>query len=100
MAKEKISMKAAKAAKKNIEKKKVEKKVDKNAKTYIILEMVEQGRNRKQIIDKLVNLNNDISRKSNAGLVSHTFKKHNLFGIVESGVDRTQKKKIKAAKAS
>lgn len=64
-------------------------------KTEIVLSMVEKGKNRKEILDALCKLNPDISRKSNAGLVSHIFVAHKLIGKVESGVERAQKKEVK-----
>ena len=64
-------------------------------KTSLILKMVNQGKNRKQILDKLVEMDSTVSRKSNAGLVSHVFKTHNLLGKVPSGIQRKEKKEIK-----
>lgn len=70
-------------------------------KTAMVLQMVEKGKTRKEILDYLVGLDKDISRKSNAGLVSHIFKAYDLLGKVDSGVERTnggKKKKITVAK--
>jgi len=88
----------AKASKKTSAKKKVpatEKVVEnvygKGGKTGIIVRMVEQGKNRKQILDKLVSLNPDVTRKTNSGLVSTTLGKMNKRNI-DSGVARGKKK--------
>ena len=65
----------------------------KQSKTDLILKMVEAGKTRKQIIDKLMTIS-DIPRKSNAALVSRVFKAHDLLGKVPSGVERKPKKKV------
>jgi len=70
-------------------------KTNSKGKTEIVLKMVEQGKTRKDIIDKLVSMDESVSRKSNAGLVCHIFKAHNLIGKVPSGVDRKKKKEVK-----
>jgi len=62
-------------------------------KTEIVLKMVAAGKTRKVILDKLVSLDENISRKSNAGLVSHIFKAHDLLGKVESGAKKGPAKK-------
>jgi len=74
---------------------KTKKESTKGVKVLTILKMVEAGKTRKQIIDKLVSINEEISRKSNAGLVSHILTKNSL--TIDSGVDRTKKKTITAA---
>jgi hypothetical protein len=63
-------------------------------KTETVLLMVEKGKTRKQILDVLCEMNQEVSRKSNAGLVSHIFKTHELLGKVESGVDKTKKVQV------
>jgi len=89
--KEKVQKKAAKVTQK--EAAKVTAK-PKGKKVLTILKMVEAGKTRKQIIDKLVSLDENISRKSNAGLVSHILTKNAL--TIESGTDRAKKKTITA----
>ena len=63
-------------------------------KAYIVIQLVVKGQARKDILDKLVEMDPKISRKSNAGLVSHLFTKHNLIGKVDSGVQRAVKKAV------
>jgi len=70
-------------------------KATSKGKTELVLKMVEQGKTRKQILDKLCEMDDSIPRKSNAGLVSHIFKKNELLGKVESGVERGKKKEVK-----
>ena len=93
----KNTKKAQKATKKETTKKAAVKKDPKkgDGKTALVLKMAEAGKTRKQIIDKLVEMNPDVSRKSNAGLVVHIFKRYDLIGKVDSGVERKAKKKIK-----
>jgi len=95
--------KKAKASKKEAPAKKrvVENEYGKGGKTGLITKMVDQGKNRKQILDKLESLNSDIPRKTNAGLVSITLKKLGKRDI-DSGGTRGRKKAIvvKGAKKS
>ncbi len=70
-----------------------EKAFQNKGKTELVLKMVTAKKNRKQILDKLVTMDPSISRKSNAGLVSHIFKANNLLGKVESGSERGAPKK-------
>lgn len=77
--------------KKEVETAKVEPKKKTTGKTDLVLKMVEKGKTRKEILDTLCDLNNDVSRKSNAGLVSHIFKAYDLLGKVESGVEKRKK---------
>jgi len=72
-------------------KKVVENIYGKGGKTGIITKMVEQGKNRKQILDKLVSLNPDVTRKTNSGLVSTTLGKMDKRNI-DSGVTHGKKK--------
>lgn len=71
------------------------KKVKETTKTDSVLDWVEAGKTRKYIIDELCKMTPDSTRKSQAGLVSHIFKKHDLLGKVPSGVERVEKKEVK-----
>ena len=79
--------------------KKVEAPKRDNLKTQTVLKMVENGKTRKEIIDKLVSLNPEVSRKSNAGLVCHIFKRNSINSI-PSGVKRGAPKKQVKVKSS
>ena len=94
-------MASGKTANKPI-KKEVANQAKKNGKgkTEIVLKMVEAGKTRKQIIDKLEEMDSNISRKSNAALVSRIFKAHDLAGKVASGVERGATKKTIKVKGS
>jgi len=63
-----------------------------SGKTEIVLSMVSKGNTRKEILDFLVALNPNVSRKSNAALVSSIFKKYNLSNV-PSGVRKERKVK-------
>jgi len=69
-------------------------------KTEMVLKMVEAGKTRKQIIDKLVEMDPNVSRKSNAALVSRIFRAHDLVGKVASGVERGAIKRAIKVKGS
>ena len=81
-------------------KKATPKGIQNKGKTELVLKMVGEGKDRKAILDALIKMDNSISRKSNAGLVSHIFKAHNLLGKVASGVERGAKKKVVTVKGS
>ena len=94
MSKKKAATKGkAKASKKKIPatKKVVENNYGKGGKTGLVVKMVEQGKNRKQILDKLESLNTDIPRKTNAGLVSITLKKLGKRDIDSGGTPGRKK---------
>ena len=96
MSKKKTATKGkVKASKKkaSVTKRVVENNYGKGGKTAIVVKMVDQGKNRKQILDKLESLNPDIPRKTNAGLVSITLQKLGKRGI-DSGGTRGRKKTI------
>lgn len=94
----KASSKKAKAPEKKA--KAPEKKAFQNkGKTELVLKMVTAKKTRKEILDKLVTMDSSISRKSNAGLVSHIFKANDLLGKVESGSERGAPKKKVVVKA-
>ena len=87
-----MTKKEDKKAKKGSDKKET-KAFSSKGKTELVLQMVEKGKNRSEILDKLCEMDESISRKSNAGLVSHIFKANDLLGQVESGSRIGQAKK-------
>ena len=91
--------KSVKGKKASVEEPAKEKAFQNKGKTEAVLKMVAAGKTRKQILDKLVGMDDSISRKSNAGLVSHIFKANDLLGKVESGSERGAPKKKVVVKA-
>ncbi len=75
----------------------VENQYGKGGKSAIVRKMVETGKNRKQILDKLESLNPDIPRKTNAGLVSVILKQLGKRGISSGVVNGSRKKTIKVS---
>ena len=69
----------------------------KGGKTAVIIKMVEAGKDRKQILDKLESLNPDIPRKTNAGLVSITLSKLGKRNIPSGVTNGSRKKNVKVS---
>lgn len=96
MSKKKTATKGkAKASKKKDSATKTKRVVEngygKGGKTGLVRKMVDQGKNRKQILDKLESLNPDIPRKTNAGLVSITLGKLGKRDIDSGGTPGRKK---------
>lgn len=98
-AKKKVVTKKKTAKKAPSKKHTVDNQYGNGGKTAIVKKMVEAGKSRKQILDKLESLNPDVPRKSNAGLVSVILGKMDKRNI-SSGVEGHTKKKTITVKGS
>ena len=72
----------------------VDNQYGKGGKTGVIRKMALAGKTRKDILDKLVSLNPEISRKTNSGLVSVELGKMNMRDIPSGATNGTRKKTI------
>ncbi len=72
----------------------VDNQYGKGGKTGVIRKMALAGKTRKAILDKLVSLNPEISRKTNSGLVSVELGKMNMRDIPSGATNGTRKKTI------
>lgn len=61
-------------------------------KTQVVLDMIEKGKTRKQILDRLAQMDESISRKSNQGFVSKIISNYQVE-ISEVEVKKSSKKK-------
>ncbi|MFW9881891.1 MAG: hypothetical protein ACFFG0_53185 [Candidatus Thorarchaeota archaeon] len=79
-----VSFKSKK--KKSIEEK-VDKKTSSKGKTKIILEMIREGKERKEIIDMLVSIDPQVSRKSNSSLISQVIKRYDYTKSIRENAE-------------